>query len=74
MPHEVVGVMGADFQYPGREFELWVPLTINPLRAHAQSPPFGLRSVARLKPGVSMAEAQSEMNAIAARLAAASHE
>jgi hypothetical protein len=30
VPHEVVGVMGPDFQYPGRQFQLWTPLTINP--------------------------------------------
>jgi putative ABC transport system permease protein len=27
-PYQVVGVMGADFQYPARHFELWTPLYI----------------------------------------------
>src|SRR5207253_8728049 len=30
VPHTVVGVMGRDFQYPTREFALWVPLSVNP--------------------------------------------
>jgi hypothetical protein len=29
-PHVVVGVMRPDFQYPGGEFQVWTPLTINP--------------------------------------------
>src|SRR3954470_14809206 len=29
-PADVVGVMGADFQYPDRDFELWTPLYIPP--------------------------------------------
>ena len=75
MPHEVVGVMGADFPYPERPYDLWVPLTVNPLEMTRQIPPFGLRSIARLKPGVSIAEAQSQMDVIAAAARrTASHE
>ena len=69
VPHEVVGVMAANFPYPERPYDLWVPLTVNPLEMTRQIPPFGLRSIARLKPGVSIAEAQSQMEVIAARLA-----
>ena len=62
VPHQVVGVMGANFPYPERPYDLWVPLTVNPLEMTRQVPPFGLRSVARLKRGVSIAEAQSQMD------------
>jgi putative ABC transport system permease protein len=65
----VVGVMGPDFQYPGREFQIWVPLTINPRELTRQEPGNNFVSIARLKPGVTVAQAQSEMNTIAARLA-----
>ena len=27
VPYTVVGVMGPDFQYPAREFQVWTPLT-----------------------------------------------
>ena len=69
VPHQVIGVMGANFPYPERPYDLWVPLTVNPLEMTREMPAFGLRSIARLKPGVSLAEAQSQMDVIAARLA-----
>jgi putative ABC transport system permease protein len=69
VPHVVVGVMGHDFQYPGREFQLWTPLTINPDAIARKVPGNNFQAIARLKPGVTLAEAQSEMETIAARLA-----
>ncbi len=69
IPHTVVGVMGRDFVYPSREHRLWVPLTINPAELQRKVPAFGLQAVARLKHGVSIADAQSRMNVIAARQA-----
>ena len=69
VPHEVVGVMGPDFPYPERPYDLWVPLTVNPAEMTRQIPPFGLRSVARLRPGVTIETAQHQMDQIAARIA-----
>lgn len=69
VPHEVIGVMGPDFPFPERPFELWVPLGVNPRELTREVPPFGLRSIARLKPGVTIDEAESELNVVAARLA-----
>jgi putative ABC transport system permease protein len=69
VPHEVVGVMGPDFPYPERPYDLWVPLTVNPAEMTRQIPPFGLRSVARLRPGVTIEAAQHQMEQIAARIA-----
>jgi putative ABC transport system permease protein len=68
VPHIVVGVMGADFQYPGREFQIWTPLTINPAELARKESGNNFVAIGRLKPGVTLAQAQSEMSAIAARL------
>ena len=69
VPHEVVGIMGPDFPYPERPYDLWVPLTVNPAEMTRQIPPFGLRSVARLRSGVTIEAAQQQMDVIAARIA-----
>jgi putative ABC transport system permease protein len=66
-PTTVVGVMGPDFQYPSREFQIWRPLTINPADYPARAP-FSFLAVARLKPGVSLAAARAAMTVVAARL------
>src|SRR5262249_51275661 len=64
VPHTVIGVMKPDFQYPTREHQIWTPLT-NPV-----APGNNQLAVARLKPGVSIEQARSEMDVIARRLAA----
>ena len=71
VPHTVVGIMGPDFQYPGREFQIWTPLTINPAELTREATGNNHLAVARLKPGVSVADAQAEMSTIAARIRAA---
>src|SRR5262245_66083191 len=67
--HTVVGVMGPEFQYPTRETQLWTPLTINPTNFQTRTG-FGHLAVARLRPGVTVEQAQTEVNLIAARLTA----
>jgi predicted permease len=67
--YTVVGVMPRDFTYPSMT-ELWTPLTIGPEAAGDRAYRY-LRVMARLKPGVTLQQAQTEMNAIAARLALA---
>jgi putative ABC transport system permease protein len=76
VPHTVVGVMGPEFQYPGREFQIWTPLTINPAELARTVSGNNFMAIGRLKPGISITQAQADMNAIASRLAAAyeSHE
>jgi putative ABC transport system permease protein len=69
-PYEVVGVMGPEFQYPGREFELWAPLYI-PRAELKDRLDFSYLSVARLKSGVTLEQARAHMNVIAADLARA---
>jgi len=69
--YEVVGVMRPDFEFPGREHQLWIPLTFNPrLLTREVTGDYRFLAIARLKPAVSMAQAQRELDAVAARLAA----
>jgi predicted permease len=69
LSHEVLGVMPASFAHPA-DAELWVPLApvgqFEELFTARGS--YWLTIVGRLKPGVTRAAAQSEMDAIAARL------
>jgi predicted permease len=60
---EVIGVMPPDFQYPTSDYELWTPLFITPDEIRSRMV-FFYRSVGRLKPGVSLQQAQAEMSAI----------
>jgi len=66
--HTVVGVMPAGFQWLESEERLFVPLALNAEQLANRGSHY-LTVIARLKPGVSMVQAQSEMNAIMARMA-----
>src|SRR5262245_57888547 len=67
-PVKVVGVMGPDFRYPGREFKLWKPLIINPDDYRTRMN-YAFISVARLKPSATVVQAQAELDTISDRLA-----
>jgi predicted permease len=67
-PHTVIGVMPEKFGFPIRE-ELWTPLAVNPLPTERGQGPNHL-VVARLKAGVSVAEARAQAATIASQLAA----
>jgi predicted permease len=69
-PHQVVGVMGADFQYPDRDFELWTPLYIPPDQLVGRGD-YNYLCVARLKAGVTLEQARAHMSVLAANLARA---
>ena len=64
----VIGVMPAKFDPVQNSDELWVPIAFTPERK-AQHDEHSYLVVGRLKPGISMAQAQSEMDAIAHRQA-----
>jgi putative ABC transport system permease protein len=66
VPYTVIGVVPPSFQFPERDVDAWVPL--QPGADDRRSGAYWLRTVARLKPGVSLAQAREEMNAVAARL------
>ena len=67
-PATVVGVMPADFYFPNRETELWSPIATpnDPTQRGAHY----VIVFARMKPGVTVEQADAEMKTIAARLAA----
>ncbi len=69
--YSVIGVMPASFKTPRRETDVWAPVqVVSPLAAVYRGVHF-LQTYARLKPGVTIAQAQSEMSAIDKRLAEA---
>ncbi len=67
--YTVVGVMAPDFQFV-RNTELWVPIVLDPAvrpwRADRSNHNLGV--IGRLEPGVSVTQAQAQMDAIARRL------
>jgi putative ABC transport system permease protein len=66
--YTVVGVMPEGFSYPAFVIELWTPLTIFADLAEQRDLRY-LRVLGRLRPGVSVEQAQQEMTTIARRLA-----
>jgi putative ABC transport system permease protein len=67
--YTVIGVMPQRFQYPSR-VEMWVPvgqLAADPDWQQRDNHP-GLYGVARLKPGVTLAQAQADMENVAVNL------
>ncbi|HKW35249.1 MAG TPA: ABC transporter permease [Candidatus Acidoferrum sp.] len=71
-PFTVIGIIPKAFRSPffPRQ-EVWIPLVQDPLFSTfmPQRGTHGLPVIVRLKPGVSVAQAQAEMDAISARLA-----
>ncbi|HEY7113895.1 MAG TPA: ABC transporter permease [Thermoanaerobaculia bacterium] len=66
----VVGVMPRDFRFPSRSADLWFPLVLTEQNL-ANRGQHWLGALGRLKPGVPVAAAQADFDAIGARLAAA---
>jgi putative ABC transport system permease protein len=74
--YEVLGVMPPEFEYPiggPRPTELWVPYVVpeNERIRNPRSFSIYLQTIARVKAGVTLAQAQAEMDRIAANLTAA---
>ena len=78
VPYRVVGVMPVEFAYPHRtdlayadghveRTDLWVPSALTPQQKAERDNPDSF-AVARLKPAVSVQEAQAEMGTIMSRL------
>jgi predicted permease len=72
----VIGVMGPDFDFYIDEMsfthvrpQLWSPLAVKPAWRDRTRVGRFLRVIARVKPGLSLAQAQAQMNVIAAGLA-----
>jgi len=77
--YQIVGVMPPGFEYPHssdlpygeaqyKNTQVWIPRALTPQQMADRENAGGNGGVARLKPGVSIAQAQAEMAAIMARL------
>ncbi|HVG17675.1 MAG TPA: ABC transporter permease, partial [Blastocatellia bacterium] len=64
-PRTVIGIMPPGFKFP-EVADVWLPLALDTRRYTRTD--HGLSAIARLKPGVTPAQAQAEMSAIAARI------
>ena len=67
LPHVVVGIMPPRFEFPSRDAEFWIPFRFSPDELRDRTDTY-LSVVARLKAGVSIDEARSEMKVVAAQL------
>ena len=61
-PVEVVGVLPSSFRFPNSEVEVWTPLVLTPERLQSFS------SIGRLRPGVTIAQAEAEAAVVIASL------
>jgi len=64
----VVGVMPREFFFPNRGAQFWLPLGIAPDLLVKMRRPHWMNTVARLRPGVSLARAREQMTALASQL------
>jgi putative ABC transport system permease protein len=65
---QVIGVMPASYDFP-LATDVWTPIALTPQQRHSRQGGM-MVSVARLKPGRTLAQASSELDSIGARLAA----
>ncbi|HWP42364.1 MAG TPA: ABC transporter permease, partial [Blastocatellia bacterium] len=66
--YTVVGIMPPGFYFLNNETDVWVPMALNTGIDYREVTGRYLRAVARLKPGVTLSQAQAEMTLIASRL------
>ena len=66
--YTVVGVMPAGFQFFESDVRLWVPLALTPEQLASRGNHY-LKVVARVKPGLTITQAQADVSAITARIA-----
>jgi putative ABC transport system permease protein len=67
VPYQIVGVMPASFIFPVREASVWTPIAFNEEDQGRNSHSFN--AMARLRPGVALAAANAEIDALARVLA-----
>lgn len=65
--YTIVGVMGNEFRFPPWGAQLWLPMAMGEKEKSIRDDHY-LNIVTRLKPGVTLAQAQSEMTTVAQRL------
>jgi putative ABC transport system permease protein len=67
LPHTVIGVMPADFQYPTRDYVAWVPLVVGPKELSREDTQ-NYVVVGRLRSGATVEGAQRDLEVNARRL------
>ncbi|HLK63029.1 MAG TPA: ABC transporter permease [Bryobacteraceae bacterium] len=67
LPYVVIGVMREDLHFPYRGTQFWVPARFNEA-AYADRSDNYLNVIGRLRPGMSIAQSQSEMQVVARQL------
>ncbi|MGH9970956.1 MAG: ABC transporter permease [Pyrinomonadaceae bacterium] len=67
--HEIIGVMPAGFQFPDSETQIWKPMAFDAddLSENNRGSHY-LDLIARMKPGVTLAQAQADVGSIAAQM------
>ena len=67
--HEVVGVMPAEFQFPDSETQIWKPMAFDgdDLSENSRGSHY-LDLIARMKPGVTLDQAKTDVRSIAAQM------
>jgi predicted permease len=67
--YNVIGVMPAGFSFPDKDTEVWVPIAFEPsMFAETERGSRYINMVARLKPGVTLEQARTEIDTVASRL------
>jgi putative ABC transport system permease protein len=64
----IVGVMPPGFHFLDNQVKAWMPLALDPARNYRETSGRYLRSLARLRPGASVQQAQTELAGIAKQL------
>ena len=67
LPYDVIGVMPQDFDFPRQDVALWTPLRLGTDAFEDRNNNY-LQALARLRPGVTLEAARSELAVISARL------
>ena len=68
-PRHIAAVMPRGFAFPGTDIDLWIPLRLQPADFDdAERGNEYYEMIARLKPGVTVAQARAEMDVITARV------
>ena len=67
-PWTIIGILPADFYFHSRSVDLWLPIGLKPSPDLRKMGGRWIWTAARLKPGVSLRHAQTQMNTISTRL------
>src|SRR5829696_5344240 len=63
-PYSIVGVMPGNFRFPG-EFDLWLPIALDPIKETQGDMISLIEIVGRLKPAATLTSAQTELSLLA---------